>query len=307
MVQFLNTIKASLSKTRAGFLHSLEQLLPFGAVITEETLEQVEEVIYEADLGVYIAEKLVGELRENAARIKQGATDPYSVMKQAVLRDIDRFGEQGKLVTGPSRPHVIFVIGVNGVGKTTTIGKLAMRFKNQGKSVLLAACDTFRAAAIEQLEIWAERSGADCIKAHQNADAASVAFDAIKRAQARNIDVVLIDTAGRLHTSSNLLEELKKIRRVLEKADSSIPHETLLVLDATTGQNALNQAETFNREISVTGIALTKLDGTAKGGIVVSIIDKLGIPVKLIGIGEAIEDLRDFDPNAYAEALFSTA
>jgi fused signal recognition particle receptor len=171
--------------------------------------------------------------------------------------------------------------------------------------VLLAACDTFRAAAIEQLEIWAHRSGAEFIKAHPGADAAAVAFDAVKRAESRGTDVVLIDTAGRLHTSHNLLAELKKIRRVIGNANTAYPQETLLVLDATTGQNALNQAETFKRELGVTGIVLTKLDGTAKGGIVVSITDHLGIPIKLVGIGESIEDLRDFDPKAYAEALFS--
>ncbi|MFC1651526.1 signal recognition particle-docking protein FtsY, partial [Candidatus Latescibacterota bacterium] len=245
------------------------------------------------------------ELRENAAAINRKETDPFTVMKNAVLKLICRPSGAVSISPGEKTPYVIFVVGVNGVGKTTTIGKLAMRFRAEGKKVLLAACDTFRAAAVEQLEIWAERSGSEFIKAHSGADAASVAFDAITRAKARSTDIVLIDTAGRLHTSYNLIAELKKIRRVLAKSDIDIPQETLLVLDATTGQNALTQAESFNRELGVTGIALTKLDGTAKGGIAVSIIDRLGIPIKLIGIGEGIEDLRDFDPEVFAEALFS--
>ncbi|MHB0929690.1 MAG: signal recognition particle-docking protein FtsY, partial [Candidatus Nanopelagicales bacterium] len=197
------------------------------------------------------------------------------------------------------------VIGVNGVGKTTTIGKLALRLKKEGCSVLLAACDTFRAAAVEQLAIWAERSGADFVKAHLGSDAASVAYDAVTRAKARSADVVIVDTAGRLHTSKNLMEELKKIHKVLGKSMDGAPHETLLVLDATNGQNALSQAEIFNRDLNVTGIALTKLDGTAKGGIAVSIIDRLGLPLKLIGAGEGIDDLRDFNPVDFAEALFA--
>jgi fused signal recognition particle receptor len=197
------------------------------------------------------------------------------------------------------------VIGVNGAGKTTTIGKLAMRFRAEGRSVLLAACDTFRAAAVEQLGIWAERAGAEFIKAHTGADAASVAYDAVMRAKARKTDVAIVDTAGRLHTSRNLMEELRKIHKVVERSMESAPHETLLVLDATTGQNALNQAEVFGGSIKVTGIVLAKLDGTAKGGIAVSVIDRLGIPVKLIGTGESIDDLRDFAPAEFAAALFS--
>ncbi len=297
-------IKESLSKTRNELFKSLGTILPFGAKITDDMLDEIEEVLYEADLGVHASETIIDALRERAGEINRGATDPYSVMKETMLGMIDLFGDDSRIAIGEHRPHVILVIGVNGAGKTTTIGKLAMRFRNEGKSVLLAACDTFRAAAIEQLEVWAERTGSELIKAHSGADSAAVAYDAISRALARSTDVVIIDTAGRLHTSFNLLEELKKIRRVMAKADSTIPHETLLVLDATTGQNALTQAETFNRELDVTGIVLTKLDGTAKGGIVVSIIDKLGMPIRLIGIGEGVEDLRDFDPHAYTDALF---
>ncbi len=297
-------IRESLSKTRNELFKSLGAILPFGAKITDDILDEIEEILYEADLGVHASETIIEALRDRAGDINRGKTDPYSVMKETMLGMIDLFGDTSRIVVGEHRPHVILVIGVNGVGKTTTIGKLAMRFRNEGKSVLLAACDTFRAAAIEQLEIWAERSGSELIKAHSGADAAAVAYDAITRAKSRSTDVVIIDTAGRLHTSFNLLEELKKIRRVLTKADDKIPHETLLVLDATTGQNALSQAETFNRELDVTGIVLTKLDGTAKGGIVVSIIDRLGIPIRLIGVGEGLEDLRNFDPQAYTDALF---
>jgi len=305
VLNFINKIKDSLTKTRIELFKSLGNILPVGATITDDVLDEVEEVLYEADLGVHAVEMLVEELREKAGEINRKEINPYTVMKNTVLKIISRFDDTNTISPGNDTPFVILVIGVNGVGKTTTIGKLAMRFRGEEKKVLLAACDTFRAAAIDQLEIWAERSGSEFIKAHSGADAASVAYDAIMRAKARSTDVVLIDTAGRLHTSYNLIGELKKIRRVLTKADSATPQETLLVLDATNGQNALSQAKTFNHELDVTGIALTKLDGTAKGGIVVSIIDKLEIPIKLIGIGEDIEDLRDFDPRVYTEALFT--
>lgn len=305
VLNFINKIKDSLTKTRFELFKSLGNILPVGATITDDVLDEVEEVLYEADLGVHAVEMLVEELRERAGEINRKEINPYTVMENTVLTIISRFNDTNTISPGNDTPFVILVIGVNGVGKTTTIGKLAMRFRGEKKKVLLAACDTFRAAAIDQLEIWAERSGSEFIKAHSGADAAAVAYDAIMRAKARSTDVVLIDTAGRLHTSYNLIRELKKIRRVLTKADSATPQETLLVLDATNGQNALSQAKTFNHELDVTGIALTKLDGTAKGGIVVSIIDKLGIPIKLIGIGEDIEDLRDFDPHVFTEALFT--
>jgi len=304
-VNFFQKIKDSLSKTRNGLMGPLEKILPFGADIDEGILEEVEEILFESDLGVHAAEAIVAELRERAGEIRRKEADPYTVMKETILDMIrDTCDSSGVTVSG-ERPHVVLVVGVNGVGKTTTIGKLALRFRKDGHSVLLAACDTFRAAAIEQLGIWARRAESDFIKATIGADAAAVAYDAITRARARSNDVVLIDTAGRLHTSRNLMEELKKIRKVLSRACESAPHETLLVLDATNGQNALTQAETFNRELGVTGIALTKLDGTAKGGIVVSVVDRLRIPVKLIGIGEGIEDLRDFDPVEYTEALLA--
>jgi len=304
-LSFFSKIKESLVKTRNELIGSLEKILPFGADINDDVLDEIEEILYEGDLGVHAAETVVEELRERAGEIKRGKTDPYEVIKDSIVAMIDKGDIERGLKIGTARPYVILLIGVNGAGKTTTAGKLAMRFKNEGYSVLLAACDTFRAAAVEQLAVWAERSGAEFIKASLGADAASVAFDAMSRASARSTDIVLIDTAGRLHTSKNLMDELKKIRKVIGRADESAPHETLLVLDATTGQNALSQAETFHKDLGVNGIALTKLDGTAKGGIVVSIIDKLGIPVKLVGVGESIDDLRDFDPADYAKALLS--
>jgi fused signal recognition particle receptor len=305
MLEFFTKMKESLSKTRGQLICSLQSIFHFGK-ITNEMIDEVEEVLYQADLGPHAVEKLVEELRNHAGEINSKETDPFMVMKKGVLSVIDRF-EDTRVTVKKDRPQIILVIGVNGSGKTTTIGKLALRFRKEGYSVLLAACDTFRAAAVEQLGIWTERAGAELVKAHFGADAASVAYDAVMRAKARATDLVIIDTAGRLHTSKNLMEELKKIHKVLGKAMESAPHETLLVLDATNGQNALRQAEMFSRELPVTGIVLTKLDGTAKGGIVVSIIDKLGIPIKLIGIGEGVDDLRDFNPSEFTEALFSNS
>jgi fused signal recognition particle receptor len=297
-------IKESLTKTRTRLFGSLQAVLPFGGRITDEVLDEVEEVLYEADLGPHAVERLIEELRSHAGEINRGETDPYSVMREAVYSIINRF-ENTRMRVGDAAPYVITVVGVNGTGKTTTIGKLAMRFRTEGRSVLLAACDTFRAAAVEQLGVWADRAGAEFIRAHPGADAASVAYDAVIRAKARSTDVVIIDTAGRLHTSRNLMEELKKIHKVIEKSMETAPHETLLVLDATTGQNAIRQAEVFSGSLKVTGIVLAKLDGTAKGGVMVSIIDRLGIPVKLVGTGEGIDDLRDFDPAEFSEALFT--
>lgn len=353
---FVDRIKNSLRKTRAQFVASLSEVLPVGRKITDEVLDEVEEILYSADIGVHATEQLIEELRRSAFEINRGKTDPFSVMKTSVLSLISRvendkglllnkglkplvqrtpneppLGPNGEPIVQPhgtsngKRPSVILVVGVNGTGKTTSIGKLAMRFRKEGKSVLLAACDTFRAAAVEQLEVWAHRADAEFLRAQTGADPAAVAFDAVQRAKARSTDVVLIDTAGRLHTSKNLMEELKKVDKVLRKADSlqgsaasdpalfpltlrqahsAASHETLLVLDATTGQNALNQAEVFSGSLKITGIILTKLDGTAKGGIVISIIDRLGIPIKLIGVGERIDDLRDFDAVEFVDALF---
>ena len=218
---------------------------------------------------------------------------------------LEELGPKPQMPTMQATPTVVFLVGVNGAGKTTTAAKLAWRYKNEGKAVLLAACDTFRAGAIEQLRVWRERLGISMVEGAYRADPASVLFEAIAKAREERSDMLIVDTAGRLHTKANLMEELRKIHRVVGKAMEGAPHETLLVLDATNGQNALSQAEAFNRDLTVTGIVLTKLDGTAKGGIVVSVIDRLGIPVKLVGIGEGIDDLRDFEPVGFVEALFS--
>jgi fused signal recognition particle receptor len=244
--------------------------------------------------------EITEHLREKKNDIKSGSVKEFLKREMAEL-----LGNAHPLVTFGEKPFVILTVGVNGTGKTTTIGKLASRFVSEGMSVILAASDTFRAAAIEQLEIWAERSGAQIIKHQSGSDPAAVAFDAVEAAKHRGTDVVIVDTAGRLHTKSPLMEELKKVKRVINKAMPDAPQEVLLVLDATTGQNALRQAEMFNNAVGVTGIALTKLDGTAKGGIVFAIRKELGIPVRLIGIGEGIDDLRDFDPKEFVDALFS--
>jgi fused signal recognition particle receptor len=248
-------------------------------------------------------EEIMVSLREKA---KKGEVKDATSLKEVLKKEmVSILNHPHTLVAHGNRPFVILAIGVNGVGKTTTIGKLASRFHSQGLSVLLAAGDTFRAAGIEQLEIWAQRANAQFVKHQSGSDPAAVAFDAIAAAQHRGTDVVIIDTAGRLHTKSPLMEELKKVKRVIEKAMPGAPQEILLVVDATTGQNALRQAEMFNETIGVTGVALTKLDGTAKGGIVFAIKKELGIPVRLIGIGESLDDLRDFNPEEFVEALFS--
>jgi fused signal recognition particle receptor len=255
-----------------------------------------------ADVGPQAAASITTALRE---KIKQGkalnASDLTTALKDEIRKMLK---DSPKIMCAGEKPYVILTIGVNGVGKTTTIGKLARRFTDHGFSVTLAAGDTFRAAAIEQLEIWAQRAGAQIVKHRSGADPAAVAFDAVASAKAKNVDIVIIDTAGRLHTKSNLMEELKKIKRAISKEVPSAPHEILLVVDATSGQNAINQARIFNEAVGVTGIALTKLDGTAKGGIILAINKELNIPVKLIGVGEAVEDLQDFSPAEFVDALF---
>ena len=304
MFDFFKKIKDSMSKTRKELMSSLAKIIPFGSSLSDSIIDEIEEALYQADLGVHSTELIIEELRKKTSLINKKETDPYQVIKETITTILKKNHNGSSFNTADHKPFVILVIGVNGAGKTTTIGKLAMRFRAEGKTVLLAACDTFRAAAVEQLEIWAKRADAEFIKAEVNADPASVAFDAMTRAKARMTDILIIDTAGRLHTSRNLMEELKKIDRVIKKSSEHAPHETMLVLDASNGQNALSQADIFNKEMKITGIAITKLDGTARGGIIVSIADKLGIPVKLIGLGESIEDLRDFEPEAFTEALF---
>jgi fused signal recognition particle receptor len=296
-------LRSGLSKTREGFVRKVDRALFGRKEIDAETLEALEEVLITADLGVHTVEALIGEIQERVSRKELTSPEALREHLREAIRDI-LVADEGHLELGPDRPHVLMVVGVNGVGKTTTIGKIAAQFRARGHKVVLAAADTFRAAAIEQLAIWGERVGATVIRHQHGSDPAAVAFDAVEAARARRADLVIVDTAGRLHTKANLMEELKKVRRVLDKALPGAPHEVLLVLDATTGQNAVSQARTFRDATGVDSIALTKLDGTAKGGVIVAICHELGIPVKYIGIGEGVEDLRPFDARAFVDALF---
>ncbi len=295
-------LREGLSKTRTGFMARLNDLI-FKRSLDEDLVDELEALLVTSDVGIRTTERLLQDLR--TALTSKEITDPTVVrdrlraqVAQIVHRDVQP-------IDWSRGPTVVMVIGVNGVGKTTTIGKLAARLTAEGKRVVLGAGDTFRAAAVEQLEIWGQRAGARVVKGPPEADPASVVFDAIQQAQRDKADVVLCDTAGRLHTAVNLMEELKKVRRVMNKAMEGAPHEVMMVLDATTGQNAINQAEQFKSAVDVTSIALTKLDGTAKGGVVVAICDSLGLPVRYVGIGEAVEDLRDFSPSEFVEALFA--
>lgn len=288
--------RESLKKTRKNFIERVEETLS-GRTIDMPVLEELEEILIISDLGVKAAKEITGAIKDkDPAHIRE-------FLKDETLK-ILKAGE-APLHIDRHKPSVIMVVGVNGSGKTTTIGKLAKRFRDEGKEVILVAGDTFRAAAIEQLTVWGERVGAKVIKHSHGADPGAVVFDAIQAAKAKGIDIVIVDTAGRLHTKVPLMEELKKIKRVMDKEMPGSPQELLLVLDATTGQNAISQARIFHEAIGISGIVLTKLDGTAKGGIIVAIIKEIGIPVKLIGIGEKAEDLRDFNAEEFAEALFS--
>jgi len=300
-------LKVGLSKTRSGLTEGIANLVVGRKQIDDELLEDLETQLLTADLGVDATQSIISDLTGRIARKQLGDADAL----MAALRDDMR----GMLmpVSAPleipqsEQPFVLLMVGINGAGKTTTIGKIARRLQSQGHSVMLAAGDTFRAAAVEQLQAWGERNDAPVISQHQGADSASVIFDALQAAQARNIDVLIADTAGRLHTQSNLMEELRKIKRVLGKLDDTAPHEVMLVVDAGTGQNALNQAREFNQAVDLTGITLTKLDGTAKGGIIFAIANQLGIPIRFIGVGEAIDDLRPFDAEDFVNALFDNA
>ncbi len=296
-------IREGLKKTRSGIMGRLESLFSRN-IFDDNFFEELEEVLIGADVGVETTLEMVEKLRRLVREERPGEADRVVEMLKGLMLEV--LGEESSgLNLAAEKPTVILVLGVNGVGKTTTIGKLAGRLRAENKKVLVAAGDTFRAAAIEQLETWANRAGADLVKHQQGADPSAVLFDALSAARARGSDVVICDTAGRLHNKTNLMEELRKVRRVVEKALPGAPHEVLLVLDATTGQNALAQARVFNDVAPLTGLVLTKLDGTAKGGILVAVARELNIPVKFIGVGEKMDDLQPFNPTEYVDALFS--
>ncbi len=298
---FFEKLKAGLKKTKDSMMSRIEGLLGSFTKIDEELFEELEETLILCDIGVGTSMKICGELRE---RVKtQGVKDPAMIMDMLKEVIAEMLGEDTPLDMS-TVPSVILVIGVNGVGKTTTIGKLAYQLKNSGKRVLVAAADTFRAAAIDQLEVWTERAGVDIIKHNEGSDPAAVVFDALTAAKARNTDVVICDTAGRLHNKKNLMDELRKIARIVHQQAEGCALEVLLALDATTGQNAVNQAKQFNEVADITGIILTKLDGTAKGGIIISIADDLKVPVKLVTVGEKIDDIQPFSAKDFVNALF---
>lgn len=298
---FFDRLKQGLNKTREGLVAQVETIFK-GRIVDEQTLEELEETLILSDIGANSASEIVKHLREKS---QKGEIKEAGSVKDFLKKEMSSMlGTSHPLVVYGERPFVILTVGVNGAGKTTTIGKLAYSLRNQGHSVLLAAGDTFRAAAIEQLEIWAKRTDSQLVKHQSGSDPSAVIFDAIEAAKSRKTDVVIIDTAGRLHTKSPLMEELKKIKRVCHKAMPGSPHEILLVVDATNGQNALRQAEMFNNAMGITGIALTKLDGTAKGGIIFSIKKEYNIPVRLIGVGEGVDDLQNFVPEDFVKALF---
>lgn len=299
---FFNKIKEGLKKTRDAVIGQIDSMLKSFTKIDDELFEELEELLVMGDVGVPTAEKICEELKKRVK--KEGIKNPNEIHRllEETVSDMLRGGEELDLSTTPS---IILVIGVNGVGKTTTIGKLANHLTKQGKKVILAAGDTFRAAAIEQLEIWADRSHCEIIKQNEGSDPAAVIYDAISAAKARHADVIICDTAGRLHNKKPLMDELAKINRIIDRELPDASKEKLLVLDATTGQNAVNQAEQFSLATGITGIVLTKLDGTAKGGVVLAIKEGLGIPVKYIGIGEQIDDLQPFDAGDFAKALFA--
>ncbi|NPV25879.1 MAG: signal recognition particle-docking protein FtsY [Firmicutes bacterium] len=301
-----NWLKEGLTKTRQSLVGKVEDILSLHKKIDEELFEELEEVLLQADVGVNTSLRLIEQMR---AEVKTRKISDSAQLRDILKEQLHEILSVANVSIGlPAQGvGVIMVVGVNGVGKTTTIGKLAYRFRQEGKKVLLAAGDTFRAAAIDQLEIWGQRVGVEVIKHREGADPAAVVFDALQAARARKADLLIIDTAGRLHTKVNLMEELKKVRRVIEREYPGAPHEVLLVLDATTGQNAVSQARLFTQATGVTGIVLTKLDGTAKGGIVVAIASELQIPVKFIGIGEKLDDLKEFSASEFVDALFAEA
>lgn len=300
-----------LEKTREGFFSRITKAIAGKSQVDDEVLDQLEEAMISADVGVDTTLAIIEKIQARVARDKYLGTDELNGILQEEIRSIlvDDANDTIKRFDLPEgkKPFVVLVVGVNGVGKTTTIGKLATNFKAAGKSVMLGAADTFRAAAVDQLTIWSERAGVPIVKKEMGSDPASVAFDAVNSAVAKGVDILLIDTAGRLHNKAHLMEELSKIKRVIQKVIPDAPHEILLVLDGTTGQNAIEQAKHFSAATDVTALAITKLDGTAKGGIVLAIANQFKIPVKFIGVGEKAEDLIVFDKHAFVEGLFKTS
>lgn len=299
---FFAKLKEGLTKTRDQFVTKVEEILTGRRKIDEDLYEELEEVLIRSDVGVTTSLELVKRLRQEVKKRKLQESEELKDVLKELISEI--LGQEENINLVENGPSIILVVGVNGVGKTTTIGKLAHYYQSEGKNVILAAGDTFRAAAIDQLEVWGQRAGVEVIKQREGADPAAVAYDAIQAAKSRRADIVIMDTAGRLHNKVNLMEELRKVKRVIEREIPGAPHEVLLVLDATTGQNALQQAKLFQEVAGVTGIVLTKLDGTAKGGVVLGIQGEIKIPVKWIGVGEGMDDLRPFNPQEFADALF---
>ena len=305
MWSFFEKLKKGLSKTHQGFVEQMDRLFLGKKTIDEDLLDELEGLLFSADLGVRTSSQLIEGVQQG---LKRGDLREPDKVKDFIKQEIFRILKSGErplsIDFSQTKPFIFMVAGVNGVGKTTTIAKIAHQYSSIGKKVLIGAADTFRAAAVEQLEIWANRVGADLVKQSKGTDPSAVAFDSIHAAKARNIDLVFIDTAGRLHTKVNLMEELKKVKRIIGRECPGAPHEILLVLDATTGQNAISQAKLFKEAIGVTGIALTKLDGTAKGGIIIGITEELNIPIRYIGVGEGMDDLKEFNASEFVQALF---
>ena len=299
----LDRLKAGIQKTRAGLVDRVEDLVQGKKQIDAELLEELEYTLITADIGVRTATEILERIRQRVDRKLVGdAWEIKGLIREHLLEVLQAVERPVPVVAEP--PAVVMVVGVNGAGKTTSIGKLTQRFKNEGRSVLLCAADTFRAAAIEQLEVWGQRTGAEVIRQNQGSDPSAVLFDALSAAKARKVDYVIVDTAGRLHTKENLMIELEKMKRIAQRVIPSAPHEVLLVLDGTTGQNGLEQARKFTETSGVTGIILTKLDGTAKGGVVVAIARELNLPIRYIGVGEKVDDLLPFDPEQFVSSLF---
>jgi fused signal recognition particle receptor len=296
------SLKERLAKSRQKLGSGLSSLLLGKKVIDEDLLDELEMLLITADIGINTTDKVLESVRQNASRkVLKDSDSLYAFLKEALTKLLI---EDNQLNTDTNETFVILVVGINGAGKTTTIGKLAKSFQNQGKSVMLAAGDTFRAAAVEQLKVWGERNEIPVVAQTTGSDAASVIYDAYESAKAKNIDILIADTAGRLHTQGNLMQELEKIKRVLKKHNENAPHETMLVIDGGSGQNAINQAKEFNKTVGLSGISITKLDGTAKGGVVFAISDELKLPVRYIGVGEGINDLKPFNAKKFVDALF---